>query len=206
VRLGSLGVAGAIALATAGTIAAIALAAAVSAAGVARADAGGAAPVDWRAVPLAGLEGDTLAPTALEGRVVLLVNTASRCAFTPQYAGLEALWDRYEGLGLTVLGVPSNDFGRQEPGSNEEIADFCASTYDVSFPMLAKAKVTGASAHPLFRWAREAGGRAAVPAWNFHKILVGRDGRFIAAFPSYVEPQSARLVGAVERALRTPAL
>lgn len=179
----------------------LALGAALGGAGAVAGRAGAAGPFAF-----ASIDGGTLALDDWAGRPVLVVNTASRCAFTPQYAGLEALWDRYEGLGLTVLGVPSNDFGRQEPGSNEEIADFCASTYDVSFPMLAKAKVTGASAHPLFRWAREAGGRAAVPAWNFHKILVGRDGRFIAAFPSYVEPQSARLVGAVERALRTPAL
>lgn len=162
--------------------------------------------VEWAAMPLVDLEGEPVDGEDFAGRVVLLVNTASRCAFTPQYEDLEALWDRYEALGLTVLGVPSNDFGRQEPGSNAEIADFCAATYAVSFPILAKSPVTGAAAHPLFAWAREAGGRPAVPAWNFHKILIGRDGSFVTAFPSYVKPSSSDVVQHVERALGTPAI
>jgi glutathione peroxidase len=163
------------------------------------------APLDWRAQRLEGLEGERVDGAAFAGRVVLLVNTASKCAFTPQYEGLEALHARYGGAGLTVLGVPSNDFGRQEPGSNADIAAFCASTYGVSFPMLGKAHVVGASVHPLYAWAREAGGRAAVPAWNFHKILIGRDGRFVAAFPSFVTPADGDLIAALERALATPA-
>ncbi|MEM7696066.1 MAG: glutathione peroxidase [Pseudomonadota bacterium] len=162
-------------------------------------------PVGWEARSLTAITGAPLPTGEFAGRVVLLVNTASRCAFTPQYEGLETLWDRYSGTGLTILGVPSNDFGGQEPGSNEEIANFCASTYDVSFPMTEKAPVTGAAAHELFAWARQAGGRAAVPAWNFHKVLIGRDGRFVAAFPSFITPTSGQVVGAVERALRTPA-
>ncbi|MEM9220854.1 MAG: glutathione peroxidase [Pseudomonadota bacterium] len=164
------------------------------------------APIDWSSLPLTGLAGEKFQGDTLRGRVVLLVNTASKCAFTPQYEGLEGLSDRYGGTGLTVLGVPSNEFGRQEPGSNEEIATFCSRNYGVSFPMLEKATVTGADAHPAFAWARAVGGRAAVPAWNFHKILIGRDGRFVAAFPSFIEPQSKRVVDAVEEALRTPSL
>ncbi|MEO1103107.1 MAG: glutathione peroxidase [Pseudomonadota bacterium] len=162
-------------------------------------------PVDWDRTALRALSGGTIEPAALNGRVVLLVNTASKCAFTPQYEGLEALSERYSGVGLTVLGVPSNDFGGQEPGSNEEIAAFCSSTYGVSFPMLEKSPVVGADAHPLFAWARAAGGRSAVPAWNFHKILIGRDGRFVTAFPSFVNPDDGRVVSAIEEALRTPA-
>jgi glutathione peroxidase len=163
------------------------------------------APLDWTAVELRGLEGETVDGSAFAGRVVLLVNTASRCAFTPQYEGLEALSDRFSGVGLTVVGIPSNDFGRQEPGTNADIAAFCTATYGVSFPMLEKSHVVGPEAHPLFAWAREAGGRAAVPGWNFHKVLIGRDGRFVAGFPSFVPPSDPALVAAVERALATPA-
>ncbi|RAH99803.1 glutathione peroxidase [Acuticoccus sediminis] len=162
--------------------------------------------IDWSSVSLTGIHGERLDADLFAGRVVLLVNTASRCAFTPQYEGLQALSDEYAGLGLTVLGVPSNDFGSQEPGSNGEIASFCSARYDVSFPMLEKAAVTGRDAHPLFTWARQNGGRAAVPAWNFHKILIGRDGRIAATFPSYMSPRSPQVMGAVERALRTTGL
>ncbi|MEM8853831.1 MAG: glutathione peroxidase [Pseudomonadota bacterium] len=162
--------------------------------------------LNWAAKPLTGLEGEAVDGKAFAGRVVLLVNTASQCAFTPQYEALEALWQRYRDTGFTVLGVPSNDFGGQEPGSNEEIAAFCSSTYGVSFPMLQKAPVTGPSAHPLFAWARQEGGRAAVPAWNFHKVLIGRDGEIAGAFPSYIKPDAPQVTAAIERALRTPAL
>ncbi|WP_420392443.1 glutathione peroxidase [Acuticoccus sp.] len=162
-------------------------------------------PIEWSAQELTDIEGHPFDASALDGRVVLLVNTASRCAFTPQYEGLEALHQRYEGTGLTVLAVPSNDFGGQEPGANASIAAFCTSAYGVSFPMLQKARVSGEGAHPLFAWARRSGGRAAIPAWNFHKILVGRDGRVVAGFPSHVSPRSPQVMGAVERALRTPA-
>ncbi|MEM8552881.1 MAG: glutathione peroxidase [Pseudomonadota bacterium] len=172
---------------------------------VSPAQSAGSVPFDWAGTPLTGIDGTPLDAAQFNGRVVLLVNTASRCAFTPQYEGLEALWDRYNGIGLTVLGVPSNDFGGQEPGSNAEIADFCSSTYGVSFPMTEKAPVTGVSAHPLFAWAREQGGRAAVPGWNFHKVLIGRDGRFIAGFASFVTPTAPQVTSAVEKALRTPA-
>lgn len=169
-----------------------------------RAEAGGP-PLRWAEQALTTIHGEPFDGAALDGRVVLFVNTASRCAFTPQYEGLEWLSDHYGAQGLTVVGLPSNDFGNQEPGTNEEIASFCSSTYDVSFPMLAKTPVTGASAHPLFRWARRAGGRAAVPGWNFHKVIVGRDGAFVATFPSYVSPRSPQVIQAVDRALATPA-
>ncbi|XWN31209.1 MAG: glutathione peroxidase [Devosia sp.] len=162
--------------------------------------------LQWAAKPLVGLEGETVDGAAFAGRVVLLVNTASRCAFTPQYEALEALWDRYRDTGLTVLAVPSNDFGGQEPGTNDEIAAFCSSTYGVSFPMLEKAPVTGPAAHPLFAWARQVGGREAVPAWNFHKVLIGRDGRLAGTFPSFIKPDAPQVTAAIERALATPAL
>lgn len=132
------------------------------------------------------------------GRVVLVVNTASYCGFTQQYRGLEQLYDRYRARGLVVLGFPSNDFS-QEPGANAQIADFCESTFGVRFPMFAKSSVTGAQASPLFaQLAREAG---AAPGWNFHKYLIGRDGRLVAHWPSNVSPDDAALVARIEKSL-----
>lgn len=128
------------------------------------------------------------------GKTVLVVNTASECGFTPQYRDLQALWARYQDRGLVVLGVPSNDFGGQEPGSEQEIHDFCTATYSVDFPMTAKQTVIGENAHPFYAWAAKAGGDAAIPGWNFHKILIGPDGEFIKAFPAKVTPLSDELL------------
>jgi len=136
------------------------------------------------------------------GKAVLVVNTASYCGFTGQYEGLEALFRKYGEGGLVVLGVPSNDFGAQEPGSNAQVADFCERTYKVRFPMLAKSVVAGADAAPLYRGLAAATGQA--PRWNFHKYLLGRDGKVAANFPSSVAPQDARVIAAVEKALATP--
>ncbi|MCF3936294.1 glutathione peroxidase [Acuticoccus sp. M5D2P5] len=166
--------------------------------------AGDAPPLDWSAVPLVGIDGAPLDPAIFAGRTVLLVNTASRCGFTPQYEGLEALWQAHREAGLVILAVPSNDFAGQEPGANDEIASFCTRKYGVTFPMLAKTSVIGQKAHPLYRWVRRAGGRLAAPAWNFHKILIGRDGTFVKAFPSFISPRSPQLTEAVERALAAP--
>ena len=132
------------------------------------------------------------------GRVVLVVNTASFCGFTPQYRALERLHERYRARGLVVLGFPSNDFS-QEPGGSAEIATLCEGTFGVKFPMFAKSVVTGPHANPLHaRLAKVAGGP---PQWNFHKYLIGRDGRPAGAWPSRVEPDDAALVGAIEAAL-----
>lgn len=132
------------------------------------------------------------------GRVLLVVNTASFCGFTKQYAGLEALQQRYRARGLTVLGFPSNDFS-QEKGSNAEIAEFCESTFGVKFPMFVKSAVRGSDANPLFRELAEQSGTT--PKWNFYKYLVGRDGRVVTAFSSMTAPDDAGLVQAVEQAL-----
>ncbi|HVL58852.1 MAG TPA: glutathione peroxidase [Burkholderiaceae bacterium] len=132
------------------------------------------------------------------GRVLLIVNTASYCGFTKQYQDLEQLYRRYRARGFEVLGFPSNDFGNQEPGSNQEIAQFCFDTYSVRFPMFGKSEVRGAGANPLFaRLAQD----AEAPRWNFHKYLVGRDGRLIASYRSSVAPLDRRLIEALERAL-----
>lgn len=133
------------------------------------------------------------------GQVVLVVNTASYCGFTRQYEGLEKLHARYAERGLVVLGFPSNDFGGQEPGSNAQIAEFCANTFGVKFPMFAKSSVTGASANPLFAALAKESGRA--PRWNFHKYLIGRDGRLVADWSSLTSPDDRKLVAEIERQL-----
>jgi glutathione peroxidase len=130
------------------------------------------------------------------GRVVLVVNTASRCGYTRQYDGLERLFERYRARGFVVLGFPSNDFGGQEPGSNRQIAEFCENTFGVKFPMFAKSVVAGSAANPLFAGlARQSG---VAPAWNFHKYLLSRDGRLVAQYPSSTEPDDRRLAAAIE--------
>lgn len=149
-----------------------------------------------------GLKSPELALSAHAGRALLVVNTASRCGFTGQYAGLQSLHERFESRGLTVVGVPSNDFGNQEPGSANDIAGFCETVFGVSFPMAGKTVVRGPSRHPFYAAAALALGEAQAPRWNFHKYVVARDGRLIGAFPSHVAPEDPRLIAAIEQALR----
>ena len=148
-----------------------------------------------------GLRGGTIALGDFAGRPVLIVNTASRCGLTPQYQGLQALWRRYRGRGLTVLGVPSNDFGAQEPGSEAEIASFCETNYGVDFPMTAKEPVLGPQAHPFYRWVVAQAGEAAAPRWNFHKYLISAAGELAESFGSRTTPEDADLNAAIEAAL-----
>ena len=133
------------------------------------------------------------------GKVVLVVNTASQCGYTPQYEGLEALYRKYKARGLVVLGFPSNDFGAQEPGSNQDIAAFCVNQYAIDFPMFAKTSVRGAQANPLFAELARASG--AEPRWNFHKYLVDRSGKQVQSFDTRVDPADPKLVSAIERLL-----
>jgi glutathione peroxidase len=148
------------------------------------------------AFAFAALDGREIRLAAHAGRPILIVNTASLCGYTPQYAGLQDLWQRYRERGLLVIGVPSNDFGSQEPGGKAEI-DHTAHRYGVTFPLAAKVEVRGAAAHPFYRWlALERPGE--VPRWNFHKYLIDRDGRLKASFPSAVEPTDARVIAAIE--------
>jgi len=133
------------------------------------------------------------------GKVVLVVNTASKCGNTPQYEGLEKLYDEYGEQGLVVLGFPSNDFFGQEPGTEEEIQEFCRLTYGVKFPMFEKVTVKEGDAHPFFNELAAAGGT--YPTWNFHKYLVGRDGRLIAEFSPRTNPYDEALVSSIEKAL-----
>lgn len=136
------------------------------------------------------------------GKVVLVVNTASFCGFTPQYKGLEALYGRYRDRGLVVVGFPSNDFGAQEPGSAKEIKDFCESTYSVKFPMYSKTVVSGAGASPFYKALGQKTGAA--PNWNFHKYLIDRRGEQVFSYGSRVEPEDRKLVAQLEALLKAP--
>ena len=147
------------------------------------------------------IDGDKLPLAQYRGRPVLVVNTASFCGYTPQYDGLQKLWQTYEAKGLVVIGVPSNDFGEQEPKAEAEIKSFCEGAFGITFPLTAKYQVKGDQAHPFYRWAASKLGASAVPRWNFHKLLIGRDGQPAAAFATAVEPQSRQLVGEIERVL-----
>ena len=149
----------------------------------------------------AAIDGKRLDLSSFAGRPVLVVNVASQCGFTPQYGGLQKLHETYGPRGLVVLGVPSNDFGAQEPGSEAEIATFCETSYGVSFPMTAKQKVIGPDAHALYQWIAAEAGEDAAPKWNFHKYLIGKDGSLLGAWPSRVKPDAAEIVSAVEAAL-----
>ena len=154
---------------------------------------------DFEAV---GIDGRPVRLADYRGRVLLIVHTASACGFTPQFAGLEALWNGYRERGLVVLGFPSNQFGHQDPGSNEEIASFCQKNYGVSFPMMAKIEVKGSGAHPLYRWlTKEARGilGTQVIKWNFTKFLVGRDGRVRKRYAPNDKPEG--LASDIEEAL-----
>ena len=150
---------------------------------------------------LPAIDGGTIALRDFEGKALLIVNTASECGFTPQYEGLQALHEAYADKGLVVIGVPSNDFGRQETGTSEEIADFCEVTFGIRFLMADKIIVKGDEAHPLYQWAKNQAGFAGRPRWNFHKYLIGRDGQLANWFTSMTTPQSDKMIAAIEETL-----
>jgi len=148
-----------------------------------------------------GIDGKKIDLKDYAGKPVLVVNVASFCGFTPQYSELQKLHDKYGPKGLVVLGVPSNDFGAQEPKSESEIKKFCESSFGVTFPMTSKEKVIGVDAHGLYEWISGHAGEAVAPKWNFHKFLFDKDGRLLESWPSKVSPTSKEVTGAVEMAL-----
>ncbi|WP_432056855.1 glutathione peroxidase [Streptomyces sp. bgisy022] len=161
----------------------------------------GSSPLD---VEIDALNGGSAALAQYSGQAVLVVNVASKCGLTPQYAGLERLQERFAGQGFTVLGVPCNQFLGQEPGTAEEIAEFCSATYGVTFPMTEKVEVNGEGRHPLYERLvgfADAEGHSGDIRWNFEKFLIGRDGKVVARFSPQTEPESAEVVAAVEGAL-----
>src|ERR1700681_353064 len=153
---------------------------------------------------LNSIEGQATPLASFKGKLVLLVNVASRCGFTPQYAGLEALYEKYKDRGFVIVGIPANNFGAQEPGSNQEIKTFCSSKYNVTFPMMAKVSVKGDDKTPLYQYLTD---KAASPKtggeiqWNFTKFLVGPDGQIVARFEPKVTPDSPEVTSAIEKAL-----
>ena len=153
-------------------------------------------------IPLRDIDGKETTLQPFAGKVLLVVNVASECGHTPQYAELESLWRKYRGKGLVVLGFPSNDFGEQEPGTNADIKKFCTSRYEVTFPMFEKVRIKGSDQHPFY--AALTAPTSAFPGevqWNFGKFLIGKDGRVVARFDSDTEPDSAPMLDAIEKAL-----
>jgi glutathione peroxidase len=147
------------------------------------------------------IDGGELPLSGFKGKALLVVNVASRCGLTPQYTALEKLWTARRGDGLVVLGVPANDFGAQEPGTETEIQSFCDLNYHVDFPMTAKEHVIGPQAHPLYKWVAAELGEDAAPKWNFHKYLFARDGSIAGTFGSRTTPDAAEIAAAIDAAL-----
>jgi glutathione peroxidase len=179
------------------------LLAALAAPGQALAQSGAMSRVTAHAFSFAGLDGGDIRLADHVGKPILIVNTASLCGYTPQYAGLQQLWTRYRERGLVILGVPSNDFGGQEPGGASEIMQTAHSQYGVDFPLAAKVVVRGSNQHPFYRWAATER-PLETPRWNFHKYLIGRDGRIAAVFATGVEPMDARVINAIAKELPAP--
>lgn len=149
------------------------------------------------------IDGSSMPFDRWKSQPMLLVNAASQCGFTPQYAGLQALWNEYRRSGLVVVGIPCNEFGAQEPGSNEDIAAFCSSHFGVTFPLTERQSIIGVDAHPLFNALREEYTSDILPKWNFHKYLFSRDGSLIDHFPSNVKPDDIKFTTTIERNLGT---
>ena len=147
------------------------------------------------------IDGKKIELSEFKGKSILLVNVASNCGFTKQYSDLQELYEIYQSKGLIVLGVPSNQFGGQEPGTNSEIKDFCETNFNITFPITKKYDVKGANAHPIYLWAKENYGNSAVPKWNFHKILVNKSGKIEDTFSSFTEPMSKKIVNKIEEIL-----
>ena len=138
---------------------------------------------------------------SFNGKTVLLVNVASKCGFTKQYSGLQKLYDDYKNRGLIVIAVPSNQFGGQEPGSNDEIKDFCETNFNINFPITDKVGVKGANAHEIYKWAKKNYGNSTVPKWNFHKILINKEGKIEETFNSFINPTSKKIIEKLEKIL-----
>jgi glutathione peroxidase len=144
------------------------------------------------------INGETLDLNQFKGKAVLLVNVASKCGFTKQYTELQKLYDLYKDKGLVVIGIPSNQFGGQEPGSNEEIKSFCETNFNITFPMTEKVDVKGENANELYLWAKKNYGKSTIPKWNFHKILINKEGKVQDTYNSFIEPLSKRIIKEIE--------
>ena len=147
------------------------------------------------------LDGSPLNLADFKNKVIVVVNVASQCGFTNQYEDMQNIWEKYQSKGLIIIGVPSNDFGKQEPGSNSEIKNFCEAKFGISFPMTEKISVKGPNAHPFYKWAEKNHGKSAIPKWNFHKIIIGKNGKVYETFSSITKPTSGKFIKTLEKAL-----
>ena len=148
-----------------------------------------------------GIDGNKIELSNFKDKVLVVVNVASRCGYTPQYEGLQMLWSNYKNKGLVVIGVPTNNF-KQEPGNNKEIKDFCETNFGINFPMTEKINVIGKDAHPFYKWAKKNHGIAAIPKWNFHKIVIGKNGKVIDTFASFTKPNSTKFLNLIEKEIK----
>ena len=144
------------------------------------------------------IEGKKVSFSEYKNKTILLVNVASKCGFTNQYSELQDLYEKYKDKDFVVIGIPSNQFGGQEPGSNDEIKDFCTVNFNITFPIMNKVDVKGENAHPIFLWAKNNYGKAAIPKWNFHKILINKDGKVQNTFSSFTKPMSKKIINEIE--------
>ena len=148
-----------------------------------------------------GINGDLIKLSQFKGKVIVVVNVASRCGYTPQYEALQSLWTKYENKNLIILGVPTNNF-RQEPGTNKEIKDFCETNFGIDFPITEKTNVIGNEAHPFYKWARKDYGIGAIPKWNFHKIIIGKEGNVVETFASFTKPTSSKFIKTIDKQIK----
>ena len=144
------------------------------------------------------ITGEKINFSTYKNKIILLVNVASQCGFTNQYEDMQKIWEKYQSKGVVIIGVPSNDFGQQEPGNNNDIKNFCEAKFGISFPMTEKVSVKGSDAHPFFKWAKQNHGSSAVPKWNFHKIIVDKEGKISDTFSSITNPSSKKFIKVLE--------
>ena len=147
------------------------------------------------------IDGEIIKLSDYKNKVLVIVNVASRCGYTPQYSDLQSLWSEYKDKDVVVIGVPTNNF-KQEPGSNKEIKDFCETNFGINFPMSEKVDVIGKNAHPFYKWAKNNHGIGAIPKWNFHKIIIGKKGKVIDTFASFTKPSSSKFINIIEKEIK----
>ena len=148
-----------------------------------------------------GIDGNKIKLSDYKDKVLIVVNVASRCGYTPQYEGLQMLWSKYKNENLVIIGVPTNNF-KQEPGNNKEIKNFCETNFGINFPMAEKTNVIGKDAHPFYKWAKKNYGITAIPKWNFHKIVIGKNGKVVDTFASFTKPTSGKFLNLIEKEIK----
>jgi len=147
------------------------------------------------------LDGSKINLSSFKNKVIVIINVASQCGFTNQYEDMQSIWEKYQKDGLVIIGIPSNDFGNQEPGSESEIKTFCEAKFGITFPMTEKVIVKGDNAHPFYQWAKDNYGKSAIPKWNFHKIIIDKNGKIADTFASITNPSSKRFIKVIEKNL-----